>query len=195
MKNVLRTETLRERDKLTEEYRMEQSENIRQKIILLEEYRNADYILNYCAFRSEVDLSKINEEEAGKRLFLPKVTDHKAGIMEFYKVNDLSYLQRGYMNIPEPTGDTEIFNLEALEGKKCFMILPGAVFDLLGYRIGYGGGFYDRYLSRCRRNHVDVTTVGVCFAKQIVMEVPKDPWDRQVDILISEKGVFHENGK
>ena len=71
--------------------------------------------------------------------------------------------------------------------QKLILIVPGVAFDLQGNRLGYGGGYYDRFFPQLREG---VPLVAVTFELQIVKEVPVDPWDRRVDFIITEKRVI-----
>ena len=88
--------------------------------------------------------------------------------MDFYEIRDFSELQKGAYGILEPTGDRLL-----LPQKDDLMLVPGAAFDRNGYRIGYGGGYYDRYLRR----HPDMKTIALAYDFQIISRVPAEEFD------------------
>ena len=143
----LRKIAIKRREELPEEKRRQWSFTIQERIHSHVWYKEADIILSYAAFRSEVDTGRINRWalEEKKLLFLPK-TDGKNHSMEFFRT-DLSSLSPGYRDIPEPGDDVPLSSLLSNMGKKVLMLMPGVAFDTECRRLGYGGGYYDRYLG------------------------------------------------
>ena len=138
------------RDGLTETERAEWSEKVMENLWRLEAFRRADMILSYCSFRSEVDTEKINQQilEEGRQLFLPKTYPERRE-MVFYRIRNRADLECGYQGIMEPK-EGEMFLLDQENGFSggIWMLMPGVAFDAEGNRIGYGGGYYDRYLAK-----------------------------------------------
>ncbi len=190
-KSVIRAEILRQRNLIPEEDRILFSKQIAEQVMKLPEYREADVILGYCSYKSEVMTTLLNEAEAGKRLYLPRIDDAENKCMDFLKVENLSDLVDGYMHIAEPV-EGDVFYPSENVGKKIVMIMPGSGFDPSGNRLGYGGGFYDRYLSKCNRAHCKITKIGLAFSCQIIPRIPADPWDAKVDKIITQDGEIHE---
>ena len=94
-------------------------------------------------------------------------------------------LAPGPWNIPEP----KLEKLRPLEPEEIdFVVVPGVAFDQQGNRLGYGGGYYDRFFTQLR---AEVPLVAITFEVQVLAEIPVAPWDRQVDLLITEKRVIH----
>jgi 5-formyltetrahydrofolate cyclo-ligase len=94
-------------------------------------------------------------------------------------------LEDGAYGIKEPKGNCELFSGR----EKSLCILPALAFDRAGYRLGYGGGYYDRFLFR-----FNLTTVGLVYEEFLFDELPKDEHDKKASILIKEGGViFLEN--
>ena len=112
--------------------------------------------------------------KAGKEVAVPKV-DGKD--MIFYKLTDFSQLEPGYFGIPEPARG------EIVEWEDALMIMPGVAFDKNNHRVGYGGGFYDRYLEK----HPDLKRIAAAFEFQILSEVPTEPTDISPEIVVTEK--------
>ena len=135
----------------------------------------------------------------GKQVYVPRVEGTE---LEFYQIHSDSELEVGYKGIREPKADaSKRFRLE--EGDSILIIVPGAVFDKRGNRIGYGGGFYDRYLSRIQNSLLNINedaensgasktriwTVALAFSCQIVQEemVFMESHDIQINDIITEE--------
>lgn len=148
-------------------------------IINMKEFKEADNILTYVSFRSEVKTDYIIENafELGKKVFVPKVIGKN---MIFVKIESFKELTQGYMGIREPVSSDEAGINEG------FMCMPGMVFDKECNRIGYGGGFYDRYLSKDN----EFIKAALCYDFQILEEIPHEPHDLKPDYVISEKRVI-----
>ena len=97
--------------------------------------------------------------------------------MIFYKLTDFSQLEPGYFGIPEPARG------EIAEWENALMIMPGVAFDKQNHRVGYGGGFYDRYLEK----HPALKRIAAAFEFQILPEVPTEPTDISPEIIVTEK--------
>jgi len=121
--------------------------------------------------------------ESGKQVAFPlcNVQNHT---MEFYLVNSLDDLQEnGAFGTPEPKEHCEMFSKKQPAGS-IVCVVPTIVYDPKGYRLGYGKGFYDRYLSDC-----PCTKVGMVYSDFMVKQVPRGRFDLSVDVLVTEKGV------
>lgn len=198
-KKEIRTRALKERGALLPEERNFRDQKIHSLAAAHPLFQNAREIYCYASFRDEVSTDGLLELawKAGKKTAVPCVTDSLR--MEFYYIESLKELRPGYRGILEPEADmaekaipgkeTGIRLDEGLspdEDRDILIILPGAAFDRMGNRIGYGKGFYDRYLQRfpvCRR-------MGLAYSVQCVEEIPADPWDIRVEAVITEKGNF-----
>ncbi len=185
-KTQVRKQALENRDAMDAIWRQQASMEIHSRIVQSKEYREADKILSYASFRSEVDTQELNQRiiEDGKRLYLPKTypREHK---MIFFPVRDLANLQPGYQGIMEPEeSETEIFQ-DFGDGKyqHILMLMPGAAFDESGNRMGYGGGYYDRYLAR---KESYVVTLFLAFEEQGVEEVPTEFYDKKPDGIVTQ---------
>lgn len=145
-------------------------------------YVNSNDILCYCSAGSEIDTSLIlsNVLKDGKRLFLPKCTDNR-GNMIFYQVKDLSLLKVGMFGIKEPSESGEPF----VNGVNAVCVVPGLSFDHLGHRLGYGGGYYDRFLEK-----FTIKSAGLCYNKLISDELPAEEHDLPVDYIFTENKVI-----
>ena len=147
----------------------------------LDAFRRADRILAYMDFGGEVRtryfVSRMLRE--GRQVALPRVEGSQ---MRFYPVRDLENQKKSSYGIPEPTGETAVFWDEA------FMIMPGVAFDRQRRRIGYGGGYYDRFLA----DRPSIFKAAVAFSFQIFEEIPCDERDVCPDCVVTERDVFEK---
>ena len=149
-----------------------------EKIISLKEFCEANIILAYYPINDEINTVPIIEYalREGKRVALP-ISSTVDYTLTFRLISSLDELKNGAYSIPEPTEDAEIFNNET----KALCIVPGLSFDRSGNRLGYGKGFYDRFLSE-----FNGTTVGLCYSEFLLDKLPTDKNDRTVDIVVSD---------
>lgn len=182
-KGRLRKLALSKRDNLSETERKEFSEAIAKRLLSLPEIEKADIIMCYRSFRSEADTAEIVENlfQLGKTLCFPVC--EKAGIMHAFSPIDENSWITGRMGIMEP--DREKSRLIAPEDIE-LLICPLVAFDNQKNRIGYGGGYYDRYLPRCEK----AVKIGIAFEAQRVEKIYPDQYDRAMDIIITEEKVY-----
>lgn len=182
-KGWLRKLALSKRDNLSETERKEFSGTIAKRLLSLPEIEKADVIMCYRSFRSEADTVKIVENlfQLGKTLCFPVC--ERAGIMHAFSPIDENSWIAGRMGIMEP--DREKSRLIAPEDIE-LLICPLVAFDNQKNRIGYGGGYYDRYLPRCEK----AVKIGIAFEAQRVEKIDTDQYDRAMDIIITEEKVY-----
>jgi len=185
MKAELRKELLLKRDSLSEEDIEQKSRSIKERLFGLKEFKNANFILFYAAFRSEVKTESMIKEAltAGKRVALPIVSKKRDRLL----ISELKDYDRelapGYYNIPE---HKERFHRPKDLAEVDLVILPGVGFDERGNRLGYGGGFYDRLLSGADHK---IPLVGLAYEIQIIPGIEPAPHDIRVDKIVTEKRV------
>lgn len=127
----------------------------------------------------EWDTTRIIEQawKEKKIVAIPKVIA-KEKRMTFHRINSFSDVKLGYANIKEPiASQTEIIDKEQID----LLIVPGVVFDVQGYRIGFGGGYYDRFLSDFKQN-----TLSLVSELQLMEQIPKEDHDIPVQYIVSE---------
>lgn len=194
-KEKVRKKAVETRDSIDEESRQQKSEEIAKKILEADWFKEADIVLSYHAFRSEVEVDALNRAvlTQGKKLYLPK-TYVKEKQIRFFEITDLSKLKRGYQKIWEPTGEEPEFSFETVkeEQKKVLMIMPGTAYDARGYRMGYGGGYYDRYLNAhvAEWKMIDFMTVFAAFSEQKMILIPGERCDVKPDVIVTEKEIM-----
>jgi 5-formyltetrahydrofolate cyclo-ligase len=178
-KKDIRRFYIRRRERLPEEEVRRLSEGIVKNLLSLKELREAKRVLLYCPHRGEPDISYLFDWVLSqkKELVLPKVEGKKLRLL---KVEGKEVLKPGAFCILEPEGGEEV-KPEEID----FSIIPGVAFDLKGYRIGYGKGYYDRLLER-----LGGIKAGVCYSFQLLEEVPRDSWDRPVDLVVCEDKIY-----
>ena len=182
-KQELRNQYLQYRNALTKEERRTKSNQILETLSTWECFEQAESILVYCSYRSEVVTTPWIDTllvEGKKRVFVPKVDGMD---IRFFQITSLKQLKDGYQRILEPVGDTREFTQDTEKTEKALLILPGTVFDRTGNRLGYGKGFYDRFVAR----YPDMKTVALAFSCQMTEEIPAEPHDIKVQTIITEK--------
>lgn len=153
------------------------------KLLNLWAVRECGTFLCYVSTPIEVDtLAFINALlSAGKRVAVPKCVDGRPE-MNFYYIDSLEDLSSGTFGVLEPEATPERL-LRETEGTIC--IVPAFMFDKNGFRLGYGKGYYDRYLSRYKG-----ITIGICYDENIKDELFHGKYDRAVDFVLSEKRIL-----
>lgn len=177
-KNTIRKEVLKARKKLTPLEIMFASDKISEYVLSLDELNEAESVLIYADYNNEVMTDKLvlSLMMKGKKIYMPKVFGDE---MEFFRVFSLDELEVGAFNIREPI---DIEDLKYEYKPKDLIIMPGVAFDEDGNRIGYGKGYYDRYLEE----KTELIKVGICFKIQIVDKIPAQDTDVKLDYIISE---------
>lgn len=184
---------------LRSSYSKEEMENfslsIKKNLYSLQEYQNALQILTYLSFGSEIDTWQLIEEHLygdhhpHKDIYLPKVEGKQ---INFYPIHNLEHLVSSNYGAKEPDSDKLTpysVNHKHSQEKKPLMIMPGLAFDRSGNRIGYGGGFYDRYLGFHGQNKF--AKVALALDKQIMDKIETHPLDIKVDYIVTPTEVIH----
>ena len=161
------------------------TEIIAGKVIASDSFREATDLFCYMDFDGEVGTELIIDEawRLGKDIWLPRVS---GGEMEFYLVESEKEIVQGTFGILEPSGE----GIKA-PGEDGLVIVPGIAFDSKGNRIGYGKGFYDRYLKA----HPHLVRLGIAFDIQLVEKIPAQECDCRMDMVFTEKSHINRNGE
>jgi 5-formyltetrahydrofolate cyclo-ligase len=186
--SLLRKKILAARDNLSPPDRHAKSMNIIKKVLFLEEVRSRDILFIYVDFRSEVETHFLIAEllRQGKKVVVP-VTLVKEKRLLPVAIRDMKKdLVPGYCSIPEPRIELRKNQIIAA-GEIETIILPGSVFDEQGGRLGYGGGYYDRFMAYeapfARR-------VGLAFELQVVDQLTLQAHDEMLDRIVTEKRII-----
>ena len=167
--------TIRERKRaMTEEEIVHRSEKLGKLFVQSEAYKNAKTIYGYLPYNQEVRTVPMLEQalKDGKKVAVPKVYGDE---MKFLYLDDLTQVEKGYAGIPEPIADEPVADDET-----ALVLMPGLAFDPAGHRIGYGGGFYDKFLA-AEPNH---PTLALCYEFQMLPELHTEEHDIPVDTVL-----------
>ena len=170
----LRQQIRQQKRQMTPEVITEKSQMLLQQFLATDLYRNATTLYGYMSYNQEVRTLPILEQALrdGKRVATPKCYGDE---MRFIYMEDLSAVEKSSCGIPEPIADEPVATDES-----ALVLMPGLAFDPAGHRIGYGGGFYDKYLS-AQPGH---PTVALCFDFQMLPALETEEFDIPVDLVL-----------
>lgn len=168
---------------LSDRYRRESNQAIAAHLTAMPEYQAAGTVFCFVGTSREIDTRPILEDAltAGKRLCVPLCIG--PGIMELRQITALSQLSAGAYGILEPPADAPSVSVDETD----FAILPCLTCNHLGHRLGYGQGYYDRFLAHYRSG-----TVLLCREKLIREEIPLEPHDYPVPWVLTERGLYED---
>ena len=192
-KSILRKQMLDRRAALTADEIAACSARIAAQVLLTEAWAEADSVPAYYAVRGEADPAPLVQAawEAGKRVYLPRVIGKEMIFLPYMPDTELELSRFG---IPEPalpdgsSRETEQWTADA--GGRTLVLVPGAAFSPDGYRIGYGGGYYDRYFADRDRMPDRFALVGLAYDFQITDETEPEPHDVRLDLVVSESRIY-----
>ncbi|AEE97348.1 5-formyltetrahydrofolate cyclo-ligase [Mahella australiensis] len=184
-KKLIRQAVLEKRSRLTPLEAAQKSEAICRAVVATRTFVSARFIMAYIDARNEVQTECIIRQAwaEGKRLAVP-VCIPQTHTLLVSELTSFEELRDGFYGIKEPM---EEYMRPASPEQLDIIIVPAVAYDRRGYRIGYGGGYYDRFLSSLDK---DIVTIGIAFDIQIVGEVPVQPFDIPVDMVITESGII-----
>ena len=173
-KKELRAEIRAKKRAMTPEQIEQASVRLGELFTASEVYKEAKTIYGYLPYNQEVRTVPMLEQALrdGKRVAVPKVIGDD---MKFIYMTDLSQVENGYAGIPEP-----IANEPVADDPTALVLMPGLAFDPAGHRIGYGGGFYDRFLA-AEPNH---PTIALCYDFQMLPSLETEEFDIPVDCVL-----------
>lgn len=192
-KNELRSFFRKQRRSLSEQEKRSFSENLCKNIILLNEFKQADAVLSFYPLENETDIRAVNEEalRLGKLLAFPRCVKG-TGEMNFFSVKSFNELEKGSFSIYEPKEGCPIFVPSV--GKKIICLVPAMAYDRYGFRIGYGGGYYDRYLARFDSpvscDGKNIFSIGVVYSTFLTDTLPHGEFDKSVDKVVTDKEII-----
>lgn len=158
---------------MSEEDIVSKSKILCSRFLTTDTYQNAQTIYGYLSYNQEVRTMPILEQALrdGKKVALPKCYGPE---MRFIFIEDLTRIGKSSCGVPEPLDDVPIADDET-----ALVLMPGMAFDQAGHRMGYGGGYYDRFLS-AQPHH---PTIALCYDFQVVEQLPTDTFDIPVEQL------------
>ena len=182
-KNLIRKQMKQLRADMTRTERFEKSMQIFEQLITVPEFKRADRIYTYVSMDNEIDTIMLIDYSLSleKRVFVPRVSGKD---MEFYEISDISELNPGYRGIYEP----DINGKEPDYSRTGFMCMPGLAFDRSYNRIGYGGGFYDRYLSVENKLY----KAALAYEAQLLESIPAQDGDVRPDMIVTEESIYRK---
>lgn len=173
-KKALRAQIRQKKREMTPQQIAEKSQALLLQLLETEQYRRARTVYGYLPYNQEVRTVPVLQQalKDGKRVAVPKVMGED---MVFIYLEDLSRVAAGYGGIPEPVADEPV-----AADPHALVLMPGLAFDAQGRRIGYGGGFYDRFLSR----EPEHPTVALCYDFQMFTRLETEEFDIPVDLVL-----------
>lgn len=180
-KKLLRKQILEIAEKLDKNYKEISSKKIYDLVISTEEYKKANTIFCFVGMENEVDTKSIIQKafDDGKRVAIPLMISK--GIMVAKEIKSLENLVKNNYGIFEPTVDATTIEPDQID----LCILPCLSCSRSGVRLGYGGGYYDRYLQ-----NQSFIKMCICFEKLTSESIPQDKYDEKVDFLVTEIGIY-----
>lgn len=177
-KKEIREEIIAKRNLIKEKDKLD--EIIKKKLISTKAYKESKNIFIYLGFGSEINTIKYIEDflRDGKKIIVP-YTNTKNKVMYGIEINTLEGLKKNRFGILEPTDISVIFNKDDID----LIIVPGVAFDKEGNRIGYGGGYYDKFLNELKK---DIPTIALAYDFQVFESIPTEVHDIKVDMVITE---------
>ncbi len=173
-KKTLRNTIRAQKRAMTEAQIQAASQKLTALFLATDAYRQAKTIYGYLPYNQEVRTVPLLQQalQDGKQVAVPKVYGEE---MRFILLTDLAQVDTGYAGIPEPIADGPV-----AKDPTALVLMPGLAFDREGHRIGYGGGFYDRFLAQ-EPNH---PTIALCYGFQLLPEIPAEEFDIPVDQVL-----------
>lgn len=173
-KQALRKEIRDKKRAMTEAEIVAASQRLAELFVASEAYRQAKTIYGYLPYNQEVRTVPMLQQALadGKRVAVPKCYGDE---MRFIYLEDLSQVEKGYCGIPEPIADEPL-----ADDKTALVLMPGLAFDPQGHRMGYGGGFYDKFLEK-EPNH---PTIALCYGFQMLEHLETEAHDIPVDTVL-----------
>lgn len=182
-KNSLRKSVLSFRNSLDKNKILTMSDDIFKQFLSIKKIQSSSRFMLYVDFKNEVSTKNIISKllNLGKEVYLPVTLKNEKRLIpkRIFSLDELFYGAYGILepNVDAPTIDSSLLDV---------IVVPGSVFDKNGYRTGYGGGYYDRFLD-----NTSATRIGVCFDFQLVNDVFPEKHDKRMDFIITEKYILY----
>lgn len=189
MKNEIRKKFLHMRYNLSRDYVNKMSHEIFENLKTIPSYVNANCVLIYLDFRNEVRTKDIILDlfKKEKKVLVP-ITKTKSKELILSEINSFEDLEISTYGILEPKKEKISI---VPPGMVDLILVPGAAFDRMGYRIGYGGGYYDRFLSKLSHPYI---AIGLSFDLQLVQSLPFEEYDQRLHYIVTDKEIIKTYG-
>lgn len=184
-KRALRKEAKIERAAIPAAVRLEKSAAVLAALSELPAFQKAAHIFCFVSFRAEVETKPIIEHlwRHGKQVYIPYIHESHT-VMRASQLRSFDELEIGYYGVMEQKHEfVTLTPADTID----LILTPGLLFDRDGYRIGYGGGYYDGFFASL--NH-PVVKIGICFEEQIRAQLPHDEHDVPVDLIVTDERVY-----
>ena len=184
-KSELRQKMKELRSTLTKEEQLRSWEEIQRRLTGMELWSKSTELFTYLSFGSEVDTCRLvkealsGERNSPKAVYVPRVEGKS---MNFYQITGASILKPSKFGVPEPDG-SNLIPYTATNPAPRLMLVPGLVFDLQGNRIGYGAGYYDKFLTEAGEDHF--VKVALAYDFQLVDRIPAEEYDIRMDYIVT----------
>lgn len=196
IKKKIRKNVIEKRNELSEKYRKDGSIKIWGFLYKSLEFKYAKHVFMFLNFGSEVEtISRVEEVlKENKKVYVPKIVGKEMRVIE---IDSLDNLEKNKIGILEPKinllekdlkKDLNLRSNKGIEEIIDLIVVPGVAFDEVGYRVGYGGGYYDKFMSKA---NLRANKIGIGFEVQVIKnkEVPREIWDIKLDYLITEEKI------
>ena len=183
IKNALRAKYKQQRQALPADVKENWDSAIARRVRSLWQYTRCEWLLIYVSTSIEVDTHRLIEQalQDGKKVAVPRCVPGTRD-MEFYRITAMDQLQIGSFGVLEPSPDPQ-----NLVGKvsKALCVVPAFCYDRFGFRLGYGKGYYDRFLST-----YEGRLIGICYQDCIIGRLPHGRYDRAVELVVTEQRLY-----
>lgn len=187
----MRKDYLARRAAIPQDLRAAWDEKICRAVLASATYRFADTILLFYPIRGEVNVLPIMQAalDAGKKVAFPRCHAEDRSMVFHYVTSEADF-EEGAFGLREPRETLPAFDPTGMNGKNALCIVPAVLYDRRGYRIGYGGGYYDRFFGKNKPSSIGATLAGVAYGDFVVRSVPHGRFDIAVDVVFSERGIY-----
>ncbi len=187
-KKQIRREMIKKRRALSKSEQQYFAKKCTEQLIAMKEFKEANIVLVYMSYNGEMMTDYIIEEARKQKKIVaaPTVIGKEMEFYRFEKSEELVKDRHGILE-PVPSEEKEVFYIEdtADVEKNMLLIMPGVAFDVHRNRVGYGGGFYDRYVQK----HQNLKKIAIAYQFQVVEAVPAEHFDKRPDCIVTEKGI------
>lgn len=164
--------------------------HLQNHIINHELFKSSKTICTYAPTKSEINVNDIARtawewKKQRKIVLFPRCSKTEKGIMQFYQCDNFSDLEQGAYDISEPKASCPLIDENMLNSPDTLILVPALAYSPEGYRIGYGQGFYDRFLAKIPL----AASIGITLSPLISEDIIIEPWDKAVGYLATEKGL------